>query len=260
MILYTAMLPGAILVWRALLANLGRAFAEGAPALLVIIGAFAITLFGLYRRINLSKRQLLAIILAVAMGLWVFFSASMASKRIHLPEYVLLAFLVNAAFNASGGLRQQLLWVTLSCALLGITDEILQGLIPSRYFSYNDMLANAGAGLAGALLAYGLRLWPTQPIVTRVMSRASAMATINLLVLGLCVGTVQEQLLDKGSEHGQLPMSLALLVALWLSVSCILMLRNGVKEGELGPRTVFIISTCALSLLLANVLLQFPFR
>lgn len=77
-------------------------------------------------------------------------------KRIHVAEYLALAFLVRATLShrLQGG--ELTLFTALVTLLLGIHDEMLQGLHPLRYYGWRDMIVNGMAGLGGALLGDGL--------------------------------------------------------------------------------------------------------
>lgn len=77
-------------------------------------------------------------------------------KRIHVAEYLVLAFLVRATLShrLQGG--QLTLFTALVTLLLGVHDEMLQGLHPLRYYGWRDMIVNGVAGLGGALLGDGL--------------------------------------------------------------------------------------------------------
>lgn len=77
-------------------------------------------------------------------------------KRIHVPEYIILSFLVRYTLSHRlEGLRLTL-FTALVTALYGVHDEMLQGLHPLRYYGWRDIVVNAVAGLSGALLGHGL--------------------------------------------------------------------------------------------------------
>jgi len=77
-------------------------------------------------------------------------------KRIHVAEYVILAFLVRHTLShrLQGG--ELTLFTFLVTILFGVHDEMLQGFHPLRYYGWRDIIVNATAGLSGALLGHGL--------------------------------------------------------------------------------------------------------
>lgn len=77
-------------------------------------------------------------------------------KRIHVAEYIVLAFLVRTTLSHRLQGLQLTLFTVLVTLLLGIHDEMLQGLHPKRYYGWLDMIVNGTAGLSGALLGHGL--------------------------------------------------------------------------------------------------------
>jgi len=88
------------------------------------------------------------------------------AKRIHVPQYLLLALVLRRALSDHVGgttLNAVTMVVTL---VFGIHDEMLQGLHPSRTYGLRDILVNATAGASGAFLAAGMELWrgPSGPL------------------------------------------------------------------------------------------------
>lgn len=77
-------------------------------------------------------------------------------KRIHVAEYIVLAFLVRHTLSHRLQGAQLTLFTVMVALLLGIHDEMLQGLHSQRYYGWRDMVVNGAAGLAGALLGHGL--------------------------------------------------------------------------------------------------------
>jgi len=81
------------------------------------------------------------------------------AKRIHVPQYLLLALVLRRALSDHIGgtiLTAATILVTL---IFGIHDEMLQGLHPSRTYGLRDILVNTTGGASGALLAAGMGLW-----------------------------------------------------------------------------------------------------
>jgi hypothetical protein len=81
------------------------------------------------------------------------------AKRIHVPQYLLLALVLRRALSDHVG-GTVLNAATIAATLIfGIHDEMLQGLHPSRTYGLRDILVNGTGGASGALLAAGIGLW-----------------------------------------------------------------------------------------------------
>jgi hypothetical protein len=80
------------------------------------------------------------------------------SKRIHVPQYILLALVVRAGLSRQLSGWRLTFMGALIATLFGCHDELLQGLHPKRTYGWPDMQVNALGALSGSLLAYGLRL------------------------------------------------------------------------------------------------------
>jgi len=77
-------------------------------------------------------------------------------KRVHVAEYIVLSFLVRYTLSHRLQGASLTLFTILVTLLLGIHDEMLQGLHSLRYYGWRDILVNGTAGLSGALLGHGL--------------------------------------------------------------------------------------------------------
>ncbi len=86
------------------------------------------------------------------------------AKRIHVPQYLLLALVLRRALSDHVGGTALTGTAMLFTLLFGIHDEMLQGLHPHRTYGLRDMAVNGVSGAAGALLASGIGLW-TGPAV-----------------------------------------------------------------------------------------------
>lgn len=76
------------------------------------------------------------------------------AKRIHVAEYMLLAFVIRfGAARIAAGLPLSVIVAVLTM-LLGVHDELIQGLHPDRSFGLRDILVDGLAAAAGALLGH----------------------------------------------------------------------------------------------------------
>lgn len=87
------------------------------------------------------------------------------AKRFHFLEYAPLAVLVFDALRFHCRDRYHYVWTMVVVSLVGLGDEIIQGILPNRYFGLNEVVTNAAAGLF-ALIFVGFVLgeenypWP----------------------------------------------------------------------------------------------------
>jgi hypothetical protein len=71
-------------------------------------------------------------------------------ERLHFVEYGLLAALVHGALSQRQA-RHVGLWTVMLTAAAGLGDELIQGILPNRYFGWRDVALNAGAGTLVAI-------------------------------------------------------------------------------------------------------------
>lgn len=83
-------------------------------------------------------------------------------KRIHVAEYAFLSLVVRwtMSFRLQG--RALLLFSACFVSILGIHDELLQGLHPARTYGLRDMVVNSLAGFGGACIWHGVHLFARQ--------------------------------------------------------------------------------------------------
>ncbi len=86
--------------------------------------------------------------------------AQFPAKRIHVAEYLLLSLVVRFAMVQRIGGLPLLVCSAGFAAVLGIHDEFLQGLHPSRTYGLSDMTVNALASCGGAMIWHGADLFP----------------------------------------------------------------------------------------------------
>lgn len=116
--------------------------------LLILLACLAFVVFFIFRKKYL-KDHLPEIIVCISALVFVFWYNTMPQKLSHVPEYMALGFIVHSALKTDfqgPGVFPLAFAIT---ALLGVVDEMMQGINPGRYFGYPDMVVNALSGLAG---------------------------------------------------------------------------------------------------------------
>ncbi|MDP7172068.1 MAG: VanZ family protein [Alphaproteobacteria bacterium] len=86
-----------------------------------------------------------------------FADPAFPAKRVHVFQYALLALVVRRGLASRLDGVPLMAMSALVAALLGVHDELIQGLRPERYFSLTDILVNTVSASAGGCL--GTALW-----------------------------------------------------------------------------------------------------
>ncbi len=253
---YAGALPFTVVVWERLVAWLGSDGAAGVPWAITVVIALCATVYALYRP---EPARWWVITTAAVLAALLAQIPEYPAKRIHLPSYMLMAVLVYWALFGLGERASMVrgMWVMVICTLIGVADEVVQGLLPSRFFALSDALFNAGAALVGVLLLLGLRTTTTVEDAESRKMTALKSALPGLLALGGVLAAVQSNLSQTGDGLRTLssPMiGLLFLVALAAAIS-----SARLRAPAAGIATA-IVSTAALGLLTAGVLLRVPFQ
>ncbi len=84
----------------------------------------------------------------------VFLAAQMPipEERMHLLQYAVLGYLISWAFQTTGALVTRIAWVICLGALIGLGDEAIQWVLPSRVFDWWDVGYNVTGITFGAAL------------------------------------------------------------------------------------------------------------
>jgi hypothetical protein len=147
-------------VYRQINTLLGGKFITIAP--IVLPGLLLAILVVVLRRGNWTAAiRLGPVACGVALLVIALFTADPAFpvKRIHVAEYLLLSLLVRLTLSRHVQGYGLLLFSTLFCGILGVHDELLQGLHPARTYGLSDMVVNFLAGSGGCLLWHGLSMF-----------------------------------------------------------------------------------------------------
>lgn len=152
--LYTLILPDAILVYRKIVDLFGQATAGKVPFVTALV------LGGLYVLIVFQQkkdwRNLLYLIPCGLIAFAIFSLEPNPNKYIHIPEYMLMAWLLYWVLSKDIKGKQVIFLILLYASLLGITDELQQGVHPDRFYGASDMLVNASSALIGVFTILGL--------------------------------------------------------------------------------------------------------
>ncbi len=152
---YLAALPEAIVVYRQMAANFPARFMSSMPVLI------SVCLLFVYLLMTLKSRNQPGVYLSLVPCILIFVIVRSYqpcnNKLIHVPEYVLLTWLVYIAMSPDYDGKEMLLVVFVFSSLLGVVDEIIQGIHPGRFYGGKDMITNSLAALIGVLTIRGLK-------------------------------------------------------------------------------------------------------
>ncbi len=143
-------------LWRAF----GREFGTGARdalpwiALLSLIVILAVIGFRRGRQIMRSWYWLAAAALVAGVGLSIT-DPAFSAKRIHVPQYFLLAVVTWLALPRKFRTAATPLFTLVAVALYGMHDEFLQGLHARRTYGLRDMTVNLCGATSGTLVLIG---------------------------------------------------------------------------------------------------------
>ncbi len=153
--LYTASLPYVILVFQAITRHFSAKTAGNVPLFIIILLA-VVYIIACIKMKKVARGIIILAISAVIVSIIMTVEAN-PNKYIHIPEYVLMAWLLYQALAIDYKGRGILLLVFLCAAMLGVVDELLQGIHPQRTYGWKDMIINAASSLIGILTLMGAK-------------------------------------------------------------------------------------------------------
>ena len=174
----------------------GRSF-FGYFVLFATAAMFLVLGYILYFRLNIRAISNY-IWLVLISAIYVYFTLKLwanPEEAIHFIQYGLLGFFLFRAFRHHIGDKNIYFVAFLLGTLIGIFDEILQWIVPGRYFDLRDVGLNAlSSGLFQILLCKGVRpKLPYDKIQPKSIKIISILLAANLLLLGLCLSNTPQR-------------------------------------------------------------------
>lgn len=152
---YTYNLPNARVVYNFLVETIGQELTGKIP--LVLVAATGLIYAAL---LLLSRRSLKNLLFLIPSGIIAFIIITLEpnpNKHIHIPEYVLMAWLLFAVLSMDYKTADIFILIFILTSLLGVVDELEQGVHPARFYGWSDMLVNSASALIGVLTIMGLK-------------------------------------------------------------------------------------------------------
>ena len=177
-------------LWRAFGNMFGDGVRDALPWIVVAVIGLVGVLF-IWRRKRVAKISwlfLVPAVIAAAIGLSIT-DPAFPGKRIHVPQYFVLALFVWLVLPVRLRTSATPLLTLIATALYGIHDEFLQGFHPSRTFGLRDMVVNLCGAASGVFVLLALsdsRPWRNGKADAPRVDRGAAMA-LTACVLGACL-------------------------------------------------------------------------
>ena len=155
---YTFLLPYLIVVYNAIVKHFSAAIAGKVPITIIIVMGVVFTIVVLVLQKNIKT---LILLIPCAIIAWILISLEPnPNKYIHIPEYVVMSWILFEAISIDYKGRGIFYLVFICGASLGVVDEMMQGILPGRFYGWRDMIMNSAATVIGVLTLIGLRTMP----------------------------------------------------------------------------------------------------
>jgi len=179
--IYTLLLPHAVILYRSLVNRIGRESVGKVPLYTVVIIGLAYVVFGLIK--NRDCRHLLFLIPSAIIAYSIIQIEPNPNKHIHIPEYVLMAWLLYSVLEMDYQGKGIFILVFLCGSMLGVIDELEQGIHPRRFYGWSDMAVNTCSVLIGIFTILGL--FKTKPGNWKWFAQLSQLSRFRGMILAL---------------------------------------------------------------------------
>lgn len=115
-------------------------------------------------------------------------------EAVHFVEYGVLGVLLYRALD--GRVPDWTIFVaaTLAGVLVGTIDEIIQWLVPGRYFDFRDVFLNGGAVALAQVVTWRMTSRPTKPVNRSSLRLLCRLAAVEILLLTFCLAATPQRL------------------------------------------------------------------
>jgi VanZ family protein len=152
---YTYILPNFRIVYQAIFDAYGLEVVGKVP--LAIVAAFGAAYVLAVLRTRKDLKNLLYLLPAALIAYIIMRLEPNPNKHIHIPQYTLMAWLLYAALSRGYKGKGLYLLIFISGSLLGVVDELEQGIHPARFYGWSDMLVNSASSVVGIFTLLGLK-------------------------------------------------------------------------------------------------------
>ena len=153
--IYTFLLPNARIVYDAMVGAFGQDAAGKVPLVVVaIVGCMYAAVVMLTHK---SLKKLLFLVPCGVIAYLIMRLVDNPNKHIHIPEYVLMAWLLFAVLSKEYHSKDIFILIFIYASILGVVDELEQGIYPARFYGWIDMVVNSASALIGVFTIMGLK-------------------------------------------------------------------------------------------------------
>jgi len=155
---YTFVLPYLIVVYTAIVKHFSAAIAGKIPITITIVMGVVFFVIVLVLKKDI---KILILLIPCTIITWVLISLQPnPNKYIHIPEYVVMSWILFEALSLDYKGKGIFYLVFICAASLGVVDEMMQGILPGRFYGWRDMIMNSAAAVIGIFTLVGLRTTP----------------------------------------------------------------------------------------------------
>ena len=152
---YTFLLPYLIVVYNAIVKHFSAAIAGKVPITIIIVMGVVFSIVVLVLKKNIKP---LILLIPCAIIAWILISLEPnPNKYIHIPEYVVMSWILFEAISIDYKGRGIFYLEFICSASLGAVDEMMQGILPGRFYGWRDMIMNSAATVIGVLTLVSLK-------------------------------------------------------------------------------------------------------
>ena len=152
---YTYLLPQARLIYNWIVSISSNETAGKVP-LALVAAAGCVFVFAVLRG-QKDRKRLLYLIPCALISYLIMILVENPNKHIHIPQYVIMVWLLYTVISKDHPSGDALLIIFIYGSMLGVVDELEQGLHPSRFYGWIDMAVNSSSALIGIFTVMGLR-------------------------------------------------------------------------------------------------------
>jgi hypothetical protein len=153
--IYTFILPDFYIIYSNIVKFFGQDAAGKVPFLIVaVLGTVYVIAILVSQK---SPKNLLFLVPCGVIAFLIMTQVSNPNKHIHIPEYVLMTWLLYAALSKDHKGSGLFILIFIYASLLGVVDELEQGIHPARFYGLSDMMVNCASALIGVFTIMGLK-------------------------------------------------------------------------------------------------------
>jgi hypothetical protein len=115
-------------------------------------------------------------------------------EAVHFLEYGLLGVLLHRALDDRIPDRTIFVAATLAGISVGTVDEIIQWLVPDRYFDFRDIFLNGGAVALSQVVIWRVTTRPKEPVSRSSLQLLCRLGAVGILLLAFCLAATPQRL------------------------------------------------------------------